>query len=124
MTTDFIVNRSAAKTVGEPRLSHFGRRVNSCRRMFRQVFVLGSTRSRFKALLNRAGEFLLPFQLDHRIIACHAHRRVARDLAGFDGTPALLLTHRDVRAPERMQAEAKEVTADVNSSDLQGLPHS
>jgi hypothetical protein len=36
-------------------------------------------------LLDAAGRFILPLDIDERVVAGHVHRGVAGDLTGFDG---------------------------------------
>ena len=75
------------------------------------------------AALNRAGQFVLPLQLNDRVVARHAYGRMARDLARFDGAPADLLPPCDVGPPERVQPEALEVAPGVLRCDLERLPY-
>src|SRR5687768_749193 len=75
------------------------------------------------AILNGPCQLFLPLQLHHRIVAGLTNRSVTCDFAGFNGAAAFLLPHGDVSAPERMEAEAGEVTAGFHRRDLERLPH-
>jgi len=74
-------------------------------------------------LLDSPRQVFLPSQLDVRVVVGHVDAAMACDLAGLDGTGSYFLPPGDVRASERVQAEAFEVAPGCNRRNFQRLPH-
>ena len=64
-----------------------------------------------KFLLDAARQFVLPFGRDEGVFAGHLQIAVAGDLRRLDGAAADLLPPGNVRAPERVRPEPREVAA-------------
>src|ERR1700733_15105609 len=62
-------------------------------------------------LLDQAGEFFLPVELDLGVAFRHPDGTVAGDFRCLNARPADLLPPRNIGAPERMRPEALEVAA-------------
>ena len=61
--------------------------------------------------LNKARQFILPFSGNKSVVASHLEIAVAGDLRRFDGAAADLLPPSDIRSPERVRSEPKEIAA-------------
>ena len=76
---------------------------------------------RSQSLLDPAREFLLPSELNLRVLLSHTHCAMAGDLGCLDARPARLLALRYIGTPERVWTETGEIAAFGSRRLLQGL---
>ena len=62
-------------------------------------------------LLDTAGQFVLPFGCDKRVLAGHVQPGVTRDFRSLNGSAADLLAPGDVGPPEGVRSETRKIAA-------------